>query len=540
MGAVRLFGEPWLKFPSSVVRALMASAAVAGAIALAGCETDGVSVPDRALKPLSREIVGELEKKDMPKESPILVRLYKQESELEVWKQDSGGRFALLKTYPICRWSGELGPKVKEGDRQAPEGFYTITPSQMNPNSSYYLSVNIGFPNEFDRANGRTGAFLMIHGDCSSRGCYAMTDEQISEIYALARESFFGGQHTFQVQAYPFRMTPLNMAKHRNNPNMAFWKMLKQGYDHFEVTRLEPKVNVCDRHYVFDAEPATPTTANGAPVSLKFNSTAHCPAYRVNPEIAAEVAAKTRRDEIETAELVHKGTPAAPVRTGADGGMHPVFLATLRPQTVRDSEGGLRNFFEPKAPGTIPQTVNPPRETDPATGTAVTAPPTGSRGAVYGLASSDSKPAAQPQSASASSGNMFTRLFSSDGDGARAGQSESGLDRVTGSVSRLFGRGDDKKPPAPAAAPSAPKPAQLAKAKQPAPTHAAPAQPAPAALMAEPKAPPQPQPQYAAAPAPTPPVQPSVRTPPANDAGLLSNQPMAPVGTFDSRWGNWR
>jgi hypothetical protein len=135
---------------------------------------------------------------------------------------------------------------------------------------------------------------------------------------------------------------------------------------------------------------------------------------------------------------------------------------------------------------------------------------------------------------------MFTRLFSSDGDGARAGQSESGLDRVTGSVSRLFGRGDDKKPPAPAAAPSAPKPAQLAKAKQPAPTHAAPAQPAPAALMAEPKAPPQPQPQYAAAPAPTPPVQPSVRTPPANDAGLLSNQPMAPVGTFDSRWGNWR
>src|SRR5439155_1199725 len=83
--------------------------------------------------------------------------------------------------------------------------------------------------------------FLMIHGDCSSAGCYAMTDEQIAEIYALARESFFGGQRSFQIQAYPFRMTPLNMAKHRNSPHMAFWKMLKQGNDHFEVTKREPE-----------------------------------------------------------------------------------------------------------------------------------------------------------------------------------------------------------------------------------------------------------------------------------------------------------
>ena len=124
----------------------------------------------------------------------------------------------------------------------------------MNPNSNYYLAINTGFPNAYDRANGRTGAFLMIHGDCSSRGCYAMTDEQIAEIYALARESFFGGQKAFQIQAYPFRMTPTNMARHRNSPHMAFWRMLKQGYDHFEVTRREPKVDVCDRHYVFDAE----------------------------------------------------------------------------------------------------------------------------------------------------------------------------------------------------------------------------------------------------------------------------------------------
>jgi murein L,D-transpeptidase YafK len=192
------------------------------------------------MQPLSERMLADIENRNMAKESPILVRIFKEESELEVWKEDKTGRFALLRTYPICRWSGELGPKIKQGDRQAPEGFYTITPGQMNPNSNYYLAINTGFPNAYDRANDRSGAFLMIHGDCSSAGCYAMTDEQIAEIYSLARESFFGGQKSFQISAFPFRMTPLNMAKHRNSPHMAFWRMIKQGYDHFEVMRLEP------------------------------------------------------------------------------------------------------------------------------------------------------------------------------------------------------------------------------------------------------------------------------------------------------------
>ena len=174
---------------SSAARALLASAAIAVAFALAGCDTDGTTVSNaaRALKPLSPEMVSLLAEKHMPKESPILVRIFKEESELEVWKQDDSGRFALLKTYPICRWSGELGPKIRQGDRQAPEGFYTITPGQMNPNSSYYLSFNLGFPNAYDRANDRTGSFLMVHGNCSSAGCYAMTDEQIGEIYYLVK-----------------------------------------------------------------------------------------------------------------------------------------------------------------------------------------------------------------------------------------------------------------------------------------------------------------------------------------------------------------
>ena len=164
----------------------MTSAALAAVVALAGCETDGLNTT-RAMKELSAEMRAELTNKNMPIESPMLVRLFKQEAELEVWKQDAAGRYELLRTYPICRWSGELGPKIKEGDRQAPEGFYTITPAQMNPNSQFYLAFNLGYPNAYDKSWGRTGAHLMVHGDCSSRGCYAMTDDQISEIYALAR-----------------------------------------------------------------------------------------------------------------------------------------------------------------------------------------------------------------------------------------------------------------------------------------------------------------------------------------------------------------
>src|SRR5712675_2048823 len=297
----------------SLIRALITSAALTAGVLLAGCNSDEISLANnaKANQPVPPKLVADMAEKNMDLQSPMLVRLFKEEAELEVWKQDRSGRFALLNTYPICRWSGDLGPKFKQGDRQAPEGFYTITPGLMNPNSNYYLAINTGFPNAFDRANGRTGGFLMIHGDCSSAGCYAMTDEQIAEIYALARESFFGGQRAFQIQAYPFRMTPLNMARHRNSPHMPFWRMLKQGYDHFEVTRLEPKVDVCDKRYVFDAE-----------TKIRFTAATKCPAYQVQPEVVAAVKEKQQQEERETAELVRNGTTAAPIRTGQDGGMH--------------------------------------------------------------------------------------------------------------------------------------------------------------------------------------------------------------------------
>jgi murein L,D-transpeptidase YafK len=346
----------------SLARALITSVALAAGVLLAGCNSDEISLANnaKANQPVPAKLVADMTAKDMDLQSPMLVRLFKQEAELEVWKQDRSGRFALLKTYPICRWSGDLGPKVREGDRQAPEGFYSISPAQMNPQSAYYLSFNTGYPNAYDKALGHTGSQLMVHGDCSSRGCYAMTDEQIAEIYSLGRESFFGGQRAFQLQAYPFRMTPLNMAKYRNNPNMPFWKMIQEGYDHFEVTRQEPKVDFCEKKYVFDA--TKPADAKRDPV---FDASAKCPAYVIPDEVADAVREKQQEDQAETAKLISRGTPVARINTGIDGGMNRVFAAKLPDGSTGLSEGGegqgLSLLALSRAPGTIPSTVNPPR-----------------------------------------------------------------------------------------------------------------------------------------------------------------------------------
>jgi murein L,D-transpeptidase YafK len=348
----------------SLVRAIITSAALAAGVLLAGCNSDEISLANnaKANQPVPPKLLAAMAEKDMDLQSPILVRLFKEEAELEVWKQDRSGRFALLKTYPICRWSGDLGPKIREGDRQAPEGFYAISPAQMNPQSAYYLSFNTGYPNAYDRALGHTGSELMVHGDCSSRGCYAMTDEQIAEIYSLGRESFFGGEKSFQFQAYPFHMTPVNMARHRNNPNMPFWKMIKEGYDHFEVTRQEPKVDFCERKYVFDAVKAP--DAKRDPV---FEASAKCPVYVIPDEVAAAVRDKQQEEQAETEKLIARGTPVARLNTGIDGGMNKVFAARLPNGSTGLSEGdgpGLSLAAFSRAPGTIPSHVNPPHPSD--------------------------------------------------------------------------------------------------------------------------------------------------------------------------------
>jgi murein L,D-transpeptidase YafK len=234
------------------------------------------------LLPLSKDTQMLLGKKGMDPQSPIFIRVFKEESELEIWKQRDDGRFYHLKTYPICNWSGDLGPKTKQGDRQAPEGFYAVSREQMKPDSKYHLALNLGYPNAYDKAHRRTGEFLMIHGNCKSVGCYAMTDALIEEIYAIARESFLGGHDSIQVHAFPFRMTGENMARHANHEAAPFWATLKEGYDYFELTRQAPAVAVCNRRYVVNVSlPGADPRVDLA----RLNPEGACPAfYRPKPD----------------------------------------------------------------------------------------------------------------------------------------------------------------------------------------------------------------------------------------------------------------
>lgn len=183
--------------------------------------------------------------------SRVFIRIFKLDFELEVWLQRNG-RFELFATYPICRWSGGLGPKLREGDRQAPEGFYTVDATQLNPNSRWHRSFNLGFPNLYDRAWGRTGSFLMVHGGCSSAGCYAMTDRQIDEIWRLMTAALVAGQPRVHVHVLPFRLTPAALAKRRAHPAHAFWIGLEPGFRAFEAARVVPRIGLCRGRYTIE------------------------------------------------------------------------------------------------------------------------------------------------------------------------------------------------------------------------------------------------------------------------------------------------
>ena len=265
---------PLLMSWSPLIKRMLVPALMLGLTACSG-SVDDLGINPKANAPIPRKLTNKMKAYGMRASSPIMIRIFKDENVLEVWKEKDTKRYGLLASYEICKWSGKFGPKFKEGDRQAPEGFYHVANHQMNPRSKYHLAFNMGFPNSYDRAHGRTGAHLMIHGACSSAGCYSMTDDRVEEIYALARESLRGGQKKFQIQAYPFRLTAKNMVKHRTSKHFPFWKMLKQGYDHFEITRVPPKVNVCNRAYQFN-------TISGR----NYQSTAACPPMRVPQSLA--------------------------------------------------------------------------------------------------------------------------------------------------------------------------------------------------------------------------------------------------------------
>ena len=201
--------------------------------------------------------------------APVFIRIFKREFELELWMK-RGDRFHRFATYPICRWSGELGPKLLEGDWQAPEGFYTVDAKALNPASRWHRSFNLGFPNALDRAHQRTGSYLMVHGGCSSIGCFAMTDAVIDEIWRLVSAALKQGQPRFHVHIFPFRMTEENLARRGHVRWATFWRDLKLGFDAFEASRLPPRIAVCQGRYA--VSPAPPG-ADGS-----FEVDAPCPA----------------------------------------------------------------------------------------------------------------------------------------------------------------------------------------------------------------------------------------------------------------------
>lgn len=204
-----------------------------------------------SMAPLPDETKAELASRGLKIGAPLYVRVFKLENEMEVWLKNAGGTYTLFRTYLICNWSGKLGPKLKEGDKQAPEGFYVVNAGQMNPNSKHHLSFNMGYPNAYDKVHERTGKHLMVHGGCSSAGCYAITDDAVTELFILAREAFTSGQRNFPIAAFPFRPTEHQLEQSRDHKWHAFWVNLKEGYDLFEATRRPPVAAVQDGRYMF-------------------------------------------------------------------------------------------------------------------------------------------------------------------------------------------------------------------------------------------------------------------------------------------------
>ena len=180
---------------------------------------------------------------------PIFIRIFKEERMLEIWYGQKNGKYRKFTNYPVCHYSGPLGPKKRQGDKVSPEGFYNVTRRGLNPYSRYHRSFDLGFPNQYDRFKGYTGDYLMVHGDCVSAGCYAMTDQQMDEIYKLVEASLKNGQASVPVHVFPFRMTKARLDREKNSPNYEFWSELKEGYDYFEKYKRVPNVAVQQGKY---------------------------------------------------------------------------------------------------------------------------------------------------------------------------------------------------------------------------------------------------------------------------------------------------
>lgn len=211
---------------------------------------------DEVRRRVGRPLNEELKRSHLKAGAPVFIRIFKEERELELWMRDEmGGRYTLFKKWPIAADGGAgLGPKLETGDQKAPEGFYHVAARQLNPSSKFHLAFNLGFPNAYDQAHGRTGSALMVHGSNVSIGCYAMTDPVIEVIYLLVDAALRGKrQDEVSVHCFPFRMTEARLARAEAEGQewAGFWRNLKQGYDLFEQTKVPPLVGQKDGKYVF-------------------------------------------------------------------------------------------------------------------------------------------------------------------------------------------------------------------------------------------------------------------------------------------------
>lgn len=186
----------------------------------------------------------------------LYIRAFKYEKEFEIWVKDSAWKLA--KTFSICKLSGTLGPKRKQGDGQVPEGFYHI--SDFNPSSNYYLSLKVNYPNASDQVlsdKERPGGDIFVHGKCVTIGCLPMTDSGIKMIYWLCVLSRNEGQLRIPISIFPCRMTDdtfnvLRMLHFQHPALVSFWENLKEGFDYFETKKELPTVSIdVDGNYEF-------------------------------------------------------------------------------------------------------------------------------------------------------------------------------------------------------------------------------------------------------------------------------------------------
>ena len=273
----------------------------------------------------------------------MLIRVFKSESELEVWLQ-KGERFELFATYPICHWSGTLGPKTSEGDKQAPEGVYTVTQRQLHMIGRHPRSLNLGFPNVFDRQFQRTGSYILIHGACGSVGCYAMTNPVIEEVFTLAQGAIKNGQEAIQVHAFPFRMSEQRLQAYALHEWYDFWRNLKDVHDAFEKTKRPPQVSVCEGRYWVNNTMAGHGSGNGEVASQGPLAVCGAVASSNSPtENASPLSSWSRQQPLGPPARLAAQPVSRPGQPVPQAGKPPGRPATALGRALRPLEGTLEN-----------------------------------------------------------------------------------------------------------------------------------------------------------------------------------------------------